>query len=577
MFIPRPQVHAARTLLAALLFATAAVPAPLPAQTATTKSSVPATVTLAIINGRVWTGNPAQPWAEAIAVTGDRLAIVGTNAAVKAQVPASARVIDAKGALVTPGFIDSHVHFLDGGRALESVQLRDAGTKADFIKRIAAQAKRLPKGAWITNGDWDHQLWGGELPQRSWIDSITPNNPVWINRLDGHMELANSAALTVARVDKSAKDIAGGTIVRDAKGELTGVFKDNAMSLVDRAVPSRTDAQWDKTLDTAMKYVAERGVTTVRHVGEGDVTSWIGVNTIRRAHDAKRLTTRVIAYTPLEQWQRLRDEVAKNGRGDDWFRLDGLKGFVDGSLGSHTAAMYAPFSDTPKDSGFYVTKPESLYAWTKGADAAGLHVTVHAIGDRAIRTQLDIYERVARENGPKDRRFAIEHAQHVAPGDFARFAKLGVVASMQPYHAIDDGRWADKVIGTERAKGTYAFRSFLDAGATLAFGSDWFVAPPAPLEGLQAAVTRRTLDGKNPGGWVPAQKITLEQALTAYTKSAAYVAFMDTKVGMLKAGMLADIVVLDRDLFKVAPESIADAKVRATIVGGRVVFERPAK
>ena len=270
-------------------------------------------------------------------------------------------------------------------------------------------------------------------------------------------------------------------------------------------------------------------------------------------------------------------DTTHDGRGDEWLRIGALKGFVDGSLGSHTAAMLAPFTDAPTDTGLFVSTPEQLYAWTEGADAAGLHVIVHAIGDRAIRTQLDVFERVAREHDaggrPRDRRFRIEHAQHVAPADLPRFARLGVIASMQPYHAIDDGRWADRVIGPERARTTYAFRSLLDAKATIAFGSDWFVAPPVPLEGIYAAVTRRTLDGAHPGGWVPEQKITVEEALRAYTRAGAFAEFAERDRGTLEPGKLADFVLIDRDLTRVAPETIRDARILLTVVGGRAVHD----
>lgn len=526
-------------------------------------------ITLSIVNARVWTGDTAKPWAEAIALSDSVVALVGTTAEVKAITGSKARVIDANGAMVAPGFIDSHVHFNDGGFALASVQLRDAKTKAEFVQRIAAFAKSLPKGTWIRNGDWDHTNWGGELPTRAWIDSVTPDNPVWINRLDGHMNLGNSLALAAAKVDRTTKDVEGGAIIRDAKGDPTGIFKDNAMGIVDAVQPPRSDAEADLALDSAMAYVAARGVTSVHHMGTfGDLAIF------RRAHDAHRLKTRIVAQVPLATWAALRDTVRVHGNGDEWLHIGGLKGFVDGSLGSHTAAMIAPFTDSPKDSGFFVTPPDSLYAWTKAADAAGLQVMVHAIGDRAIRTQLDIFERVAKENGPRDRRFRIEHAQHIAAADIPRFGALGVIASMQPYHAIDDGRWADKVIGPERAKGTYAFKSLLESGATLAFGSDWFVAPPTPLVGMYAATTRRTLDDKNPGGWVPAQKISIEQALRAYTRGAAYAGFQDLKVGTLRPGMLADVVMIDRDLTTMPADSLRDAHVVRTIVGGRVVFER---
>jgi predicted amidohydrolase YtcJ len=280
---------------------------------------------------------------------------------------------------------------------------------------------------------------------------------------------------------------------------------------------------------------------------------------------------------PLATWQQLRDTIAARGggaraRGDSWLEIGGLKGFVDGSLGSHTAAMLEPFTDAPNDRGLFVTTPEHLYEWTSGADKAGLQVIVHAIGDRAIRTQLDIYERVEKEDGPRDRRFRIEHAQHIAPADMGRFAKLGIIASMQPYHAIDDGRWAEKVIGHERGKGTYAFRSLLDAGTKLAFGSDWAVAPATPLEGIYAAATRRTLDGKHPDGWYPEQKIGVEDALRAYTTGAAYAEFGENDKGVLARGKLADLVMIDRDITRVPPETIRDAKVVMTVVGGKVVF-----
>ena len=528
--------------------------------------------TLGIINAHIWTGNPDQPWAEAIAIEGEEILLVGTSIEVEKLMNDSSKIIDAKGKMISPGFNDSHIHFIDGGFGLSSVQLRDAKTKEDFIKRIADFARTIPAGNWILAGDWDHTNWGGELPKASWIDSITPNHPVFVQRLDGHMGLANSVAMKLSKISSTTKDVDGGSITRDTKGLPDGIFKDNSMGLIYRNVSEPTDELKDRALKAAMDYVAERGVTSVHNMG-----TWGDLEVFKRAHKNKELKTRIYAAVPLYSWKKLAEEVKKNGRGDDYLKIGGLKGFVDGSLGSHTAAFKQAFSDTPADSGFMVTSADELYNAISPADSAGLQLLIHAIGDKAISELLGIFERVEKENGKKDRRFRIEHFQHIAPSDFSRIGPLNIIASVQPYHAIDDGRWAEKVIGPERIKTTYAFKALLENKAVLAFGSDWFVAPPTPLEGIYAAVTRRTIDGKTPGGWVPEQKITVEQALRGYTSGSAYASFDEKKKGILKKGNLADLVILDNDITTIAPEKIRDVKVLTTIVGGKIVFQRDNK
>jgi predicted amidohydrolase YtcJ len=525
-----------------------------------------------LVVGRIWTADSKRPMVEAVAVRGDKIVAVGARRDLEHMRGPKTQVIDAGAGIVVPGLIDSHIHLIDGGLQLASVQLRDAKTPEEFVRRIGDFAQKKARGEWITGGDWDHTLWGGELPSRDWIDAVTPDTPVWLNRLDGHMSVANTAAMRAAKVADDVKEVAGGEIVRDKTGRPTGIFKDNALGLIDRAVPDPSMQQRLDATAAAMDYLAARGVTSVHHLG-----TWSQLEIFRIAERRGMLKTRIYACTPLGDWKRLAKEVKERGRGDDWLRIGGLKGFVDGSLGSHTAALLEPFSDKPGDRGLLVNTEEDLEKWTKGADKAGLQVAIHAIGDRAIRMQLDVFERVAKADGPRDRRFRIEHSQHIAADDIPRYAKLGVIASMQPYHCIDDGRWAEKEIGAKRSETTYAFRSLLDTGARLAFGSDWFVAPPTPVEGIYAAVTRRTLDGKNPGGWHPDQKLTVEEALHAYTIDAAYAEFAEREKGSLAPGKLADFVVLSEDPFAIAPERLDQIRIDRTVVGGRVVYERVAE
>jgi hypothetical protein len=524
---------------------------------------------LVIINAKVRTMDSARPNAEAVAIMGNKVAAVGTTKEIRALAGANTKIIDAQGKLVLPGFNDSHVHFLDGGAGLSSVDLRDAKTPQEFVKRIADFAKKLPKGRWIQNGNWDHENWTpNNLPTAAMIDAVTPDNPVFINRLDGHMALANSLALKLAGVDKNTKDVAGGEIVRDKDGHPTGVLKDEAMSYVYRAIPEFSFAEKMEYLQAATDYAASLGVTSVQ-----DMSAGTDVGVYQELARQGKLKTRVYAVSTLNDWQRWQRAGIHYAFGDAMIRVGGLKGFADGSLGSTTAWFYEPYLDKPDSRGLALEEPAKIYEKVLNADKNNLQVMIHAIGDRANDEILKIYERVEKENGAKDRRVRIEHAQHLNEGLIKRFASAKVIASMQPFHAIDDGRWAWKRLDEKRLKGTYAFRTLLDSGAKLAFGTDWFVAPLNPMFGIYAATTRRTLDGKNPNGWIPEQKITVEEAVRAYTSGSAYAEFQENVKGAITVGKLADLVILSDDIFTISPIEIEKTKVLTTIVDGKVVYQ----
>ncbi len=522
--------------------------------------------------GKVWTGDSTRPLAGAVASRGDTIIAVGDSATVARLVGDSTVVLHAGRGMVVPGFMDAHVHLLDAGIQLASIDLREADSPEEFIRRVQAFALERPPGEWIFGGDWDHERWpGAPLPRREWIDSVSPRNPVFISRLDGHMGLANSLALTAAGITRRTPEIPGGVIVRDPRtGQPTGILKDEAMNPVFAVMPDPSDAQVDAALRRATAFAHARGVTAVGSVSVG----WLQVAGLLRARARGDLGLRVSLYPGLADWRRVADSLRARGPGDDWLRLAGVKGYVDGSLGSTTALFFEPYSDDPTSSGLLTTPEDSLRQQIGGADSAGLQVVVHAIGERANALVLDIFDSVARVHGPRDRRFRIEHAQHLRREEVRRMAAQGVIASMQPAHIIDDGNWAGKRLGP-RVTGSYLFRAILDAGGTLVFGSDWTVAPLDPLLGIYAAVTRRTADGKNPGGWIPDQKITVEEALQVYTVHNAYGVFAEATRGRLAPGYRADLVVLDQDLFTIPPEAIAQAAVRATVSAGRVVYRSP--
>ena len=521
-------------------------------------------------NAKIWTGDTAQPYAEAIAIKGNQILFVGKD--YEEYKGSSTELIDAAGGMIVPGFIDNHTHFLTGGYNLASVDLRKAKTKEQFIQILKEYCLQHADDRWILGGDWDHEAWGGELPSKEWIDSVTGNHPLFVSRYDGHMAFANSKALALAGIKNNTALPAGGEIIKNNKGELTGVFKDEAMGLVFGKIPDPSDKELTEYMQRAVLHALKNGVTQVHDVGS--YGGWAELETYKAAYKNKQLDLRIYSFVPLSAWQKLDSFCKVNGKGDDMLRWGGVKGFVDGSLGSTTAWFYKAYLDAPNTSGFTVTDTNNIRNWVIGADKAGLQVTVHAIGDRANDFLLNVFDVAVKENGERDRRFRIEHAQHLTTTAIDKFATQKVIPSMQPYHAIDDGRWAYKRLDEVRLKGTYAFKSLLSANATLTFGSDWTVAPLSPLDGIYAAVTRRTLDDKNPAGWIPEQKITVEQALKCYTANNAYAGFQENKLGKLKKDMLADFVLLNEDLFAIAPEKIKDVKVLRTIINGKEVFKR---
>ena len=528
---------------------------------------------LVLVSAKVWTGEAAPREASALAVRGGRIVAVGSDPEVEALRGPGTKALDGRGRRVVPGFIDSHTHMTMGGLNLLAVDLRRTRDEADFTRRLAEFARGRPAGQWITDGAWDHQQWRvPRLPTLALLDPATGDRPACLSRQDGHMMVCNSLALKLARITRGTPDPPGGVIVRDASGEPTGVLKDAAMDAVWAVRPPRTVAELTEGLRAAMKHAAERGVTSVQDLPGNplDLAAW------EKLRDGGELTLRVHYRPSLSQWEKARDRRAAAGN-DEWLRVGGVKGYADGSLGSGTALFFTPYADDPKTSGVYAAEAipfSKMEERVAAADRAGLQVEIHAIGDRANAEILDLFERVSKANGARDRRFRIEHAQHLRAADIPRFAKLGVIASMQPYHAIDDGRWAETRIGRERCRTTYAFRSLLDAGARLAFGSDWDVAPLSPIAGIDAAVTRRTIDGKNPGGWFPQERITVEEAIRAYTRDAAFAAFEEKEKGTLAAGKLADFAILSADPFSVQPEEIGKIEVVTTVVGGRVVHSK---
>ncbi len=529
---------------------------------------------LILFNGTVWAVNPPQSRAEAVAIQGEKILFVGASKDTEKLRGEKTQAIDLNGDLVLPGFIDSHTHFLDGGFSLLSIQLRDVRTREEFVTRIGNKAKEIGKGSWILNGNWDHQQFEPpELPRKEWIDTVTPQNPVCVNRHDGHMVLANSLAMKIAGISRDTPSPDGGEILKDfVTGEPTGILKDAAMELVTRHIPEPSLAERLRAGEVALGHAVQRGVTSIHDMGP--VRNFDVYEKLLKEH---KLTARLCLYIPIANADNLSSVRSEMDASNAFLKIGGLKGFVDGSLGSSTALFFEPYDDSLQNRGLLHSQmfPEgTMERRIKEADRAGLQVAIHAIGDRANNMILDIFERVMAQERERERRWRIEHAQHLLPRDMERMAELKVIASVQPYHAIDDGRWAEKKIGRKRCQSTYAFKSLVDKGTLLAAGSDWTVAPLDPLTGIYAFVTRQTADGKNPQGWFPEQRIPLEEAVKAYTLNGAFAEFSEHRKGSIEKGKLADLVVLSRNLFKIPPEEIQETEVKMTIFNGKIIHRK---
>ena len=545
-----------------------------------------ADTSLVLINANIHTLDPALPHAQALIAQNGRLRAIGSNRDIRdladREMP-GVKVMDLDGRTVLPGFIDAHTHLLAGGFALQTVDLRGCAGPDEFVRRIADRALTTQPGGWVKGGGWDQETWpAAPLPHKDWIDAITGSIPVFVTRSDLHIGLANSAALQAAGITAGTPDPAGGEIYRDPDtGEPTGILKDAAIRLLDAAMPKPTPTEQAGALRLALRLAASRGVTSVQDITDWGNPAWSEWNMFQEFRRQGKLTCRIYARLPLIDWDRRRDDLPRFRTGpaaDPWLRFGGLKGFTDGSLGGRTAYFFDPYDDAPDYRGLLQEEmlPEgAMERRIREADLAGIPVSVHAIGDRANSILLDIFTGVARANGPRDRRSRIEHAQHLREEDIQRMAELGIIASVQPAHIIDDGGWAERRIGPERCRLTYAFRSLAAAGVPLAGGSDWPVAPLDPLLGIQAAVTRCTADGLFPDGWHPEQRMTVDQAIHAFTLGAAYAEFAEAEKGSLTPGKFADCVVLSADPYAVSAATVREIRVLSTIAGGNVVYKDP--
>ena len=533
-----------------------------------TPPPVPTTFNLAVVNARIWTGDPGTPWAEALAVADGRIVATGASDAIQLLAP-EANIVDARRRLVLPGFIDSYTQVLDLDAVPGRLPLGGVRSRRQLVTSVRTATATRAADDWIRGHDWDQRLWGGTLPDRTWIDPVTPDHPVWLQHRDGQAGLANSVALSRARI------VAGLTGAdRGPDGTLTGILSGPAMRQLEARLPTLSTAGVDRALDSALAEAATRGITSAYHVGD-----WDDLDLFLRARSEGRLTVRIYAAVPLGEWLRLDRAIAvgtfggTDGRGDDRFRVGLVHASLDGTLASASAAFDAPYQDSMGGNAAGSSDLKTMWPLALSADAAGLQIVVGAVGDRANRTALDLAEHLLAREGPRDRRFRVAHAQHLHPPDIARFATQRALASLLPFSALHDGRWIDQQLGPQRGRTSFAVLGLLDAGAHVSFGSGR-LNRGSPIDGIYAAVTRRTLDGLHPQGWRPEQRVTVEQALRAYTTGAAYAGFDETRVGALDVGHLADFVMVDRDLLTVAPTDIPTVRVVLTVVGGEIVLDR---
>ena len=539
-------------------------------------------VDLILAGGRIWTENPEQPEAQAVAISGNKIVAVGRSEDLLRLGDSRTSVVSLNRRIVVPGFNDAHVHFYIGGASLGAVQLRTARSAAEFRSRIEAFCRTKPRGEWILFGEWDPEAWESpQLPSHSLIDDVTAHHPVFVTRVDGHTSLANQLAMRIAGVDRHTADVPGGQIERDGQGNPTGIFKDAARDLIARVIPTPTVDEIAKALAAAQEHALAFGVTSVQDMGMLGREAMSSSADLLRAYqhllNENQLRVRVSLHTPLPLWRKLAELGISAGFGSDRLRIGALKGFADGSLGSTTAWFFEPYADAPADCGLASAElgdPEGMSRNLFESDRAGLQLAIHAIGDRANHVVLDMLRCLEQRAGRRDRRSRIEHAQHLSPSDIPRFAAQSVIASMQPYHLMEDGRWAERRIGAERARLSWPCNSLLDAGATLALGSDWWVAPINPMLTIYAAVTRRTLDDRHPDGWIPEEKISVPAAVHAYTMGSAYAAGEEHKKGSIEPGKLADLAVLSDDIFRIPPEQIRNTHVDLTVLDGEIVYER---